>query len=115
MVERWLRAGDSGRRDRIGGSRWLEYKTISPRLGVRSAKEAVDLSSDASKFCATNRALAPRQIGEESTAKTIGRTLETRTADAVHWSLRLRERTVGHAPSTIHRVGGPSAYSRTAA
>jgi transposase len=47
---------------------------------------------------------APRTIGDDEIAETIRRTLETMPADATHWSLRSMAKTVGLAPSTIHRI-----------
>jgi transposase len=47
---------------------------------------------------------APRTIGDDEIAETIRRTLETMPADAMHWSLRSMAKTVGLAPSTIHRI-----------
>ena len=47
---------------------------------------------------------APRTIGDDEIGETIRRTLETMPADAPHWSLRCMAKTVGLAPSTIHRI-----------
>ena len=47
---------------------------------------------------------APRRIGDEDIAETVRRTLEETPPDATHWSLRSMARSVGHAPSTIHRI-----------
>ncbi len=47
---------------------------------------------------------APRRIGDEVIAETVRRTLEETPRDATHWSLRSMARSVGHAPSTIHRI-----------
>lgn len=47
---------------------------------------------------------APRTIGDDEIAEIIRRTLETMPADATHWSLRSMAKTVGLAPSTIHRI-----------
>jgi transposase len=47
---------------------------------------------------------APRTIGDDEIAETIRRTLETMPTDAPHWSLRSMAKTVGLAPSTIHRI-----------
>lgn len=46
----------------------------------------------------------PRKIGDDEIADTIRRTLETTPHGATHWSLRSMARTVGYAPSTIHRI-----------
>jgi transposase len=46
----------------------------------------------------------PRKIGDDEIADTIRRTLETRPPGATHWSLRSMAKTVGYAPSTIHRI-----------
>src|SRR3984885_5790391 len=46
----------------------------------------------------------PRKIGDDESADTIRRTLETRPPGATHWSLRSMAKTVGYAPSTIHRI-----------
>src|ERR1700759_1964676 len=47
---------------------------------------------------------APREIGDDEIAATIRKTLETRPQGATHWSLRTMAKSVGHAPSTIHRI-----------
>jgi transposase len=47
---------------------------------------------------------APRRIGDDAIAETVRRTLEETPPDATHWSLRSMARSVGHAPSTIHRI-----------
>src|ERR1700752_3491231 len=47
---------------------------------------------------------APRQIGDEEIAATVRKTLETRPRGSTHWSLRTMAKSVGHAPSTIHRI-----------
>ena len=46
----------------------------------------------------------PRRIGDDVIAETVRRTLEETPPDATHWSLRSMARSVGHAPSTIHRI-----------
>ena len=46
----------------------------------------------------------PRTIGDEEIADTIRLTLEAKPPGATHWSLRSMARTVGYAPSTIHRI-----------
>jgi transposase len=46
----------------------------------------------------------PRQIGDDEIAETIRLTLETTPPGATQWSLRSMARTVGYAPSTIHRI-----------
>lgn len=47
---------------------------------------------------------ASRQIGDDQIAETIRMTLESRPADAAHWSLRSMARATGYSPSTIHRI-----------
>jgi transposase len=47
---------------------------------------------------------APRQIGDDEVAEIVRLTLEARPRDATHWSLRSLAKTVGLAPSTIHRI-----------
>ena len=47
---------------------------------------------------------APRKIGDDAIAETVGRTLESAPPGATHWSLRSMARTTGYAPSTIHRI-----------
>ena len=46
----------------------------------------------------------PRTIGDDEIADTIRLTLEAKPPGATHWSLRSMARTVGYAPSTIHRI-----------
>jgi len=46
----------------------------------------------------------PRKIGDEATADTVRRTLETLPDGATQWSLRSMAKAVGYAPSTIHRI-----------
>lgn len=46
----------------------------------------------------------PRKIGDDAVADTIRLTLEAKPPGATHWSLRSMARTVGYAPSTIHRI-----------
>ena len=46
----------------------------------------------------------PRKIGDDEIADTIRQTLEATPPGATHWSLRSMARTVGYAPSTIHRI-----------
>jgi transposase len=46
----------------------------------------------------------PRKIGDDEIADTIRLTLEAKPPGATHWSLRSMARTVGYAPSTIHRI-----------
>lgn len=50
------------------------------------------------------RSGAPRTIGDDAITETVRRTLEETPADATHWSLRSMARSVGYAPSTIHRI-----------
>ena len=50
------------------------------------------------------RSGAPRTIGDDAIAETVRLTLETTPRDATHWSLRSMARSVGYAPSTIHRI-----------
>ncbi len=47
---------------------------------------------------------APRKIGDDEIADTIRLTLEAKPPGATHWSLRSMARSVGYAPSTIHRI-----------
>ena len=47
---------------------------------------------------------APRDIEDDEIAEIVRRTLEETPPDATHWSLRSMARSVGHAPSTIHRI-----------
>ena len=51
---------------------------------------------------------------DDAIAEAVRLTLEETPPDATHWSLRSMARASGHAPSTIHRIGGPSACSRIA-
>jgi transposase len=46
----------------------------------------------------------PRKIGDDAIAETIRLTLETAPPGATHWSLRSMAKSVGYAPSTIHRI-----------
>jgi len=46
----------------------------------------------------------PRQIGDDAIAELVRRTLEETPPDGTHWSLRSMARSVGYAPSTIHRI-----------
>ncbi len=46
----------------------------------------------------------PRKIGDDEIADTIRLTLEAKPPGATHWSLRSMAKTVGYAPSTIHRI-----------
>ena len=46
----------------------------------------------------------PRTIGDDEIADTIRLTLDAKPPGATHWSLRSMARTVGYAPSTIHRI-----------
>jgi hypothetical protein len=48
---------------------------------------------------------APREIGDDEIARTIRKTLETLPKSATHWSLRAMGKEIGHAPSTVHRIG----------
>ena len=50
------------------------------------------------------RSGTPRQIGDDEIADLIKMTLETTPKGATHWSLRSMASSVGHAPSTIHRI-----------
>jgi transposase len=47
---------------------------------------------------------APRRIGDEEIAATIGKTLETLPQGATHWGLRTMAKEIGHAPSAVHRI-----------
>ena len=46
----------------------------------------------------------PRKIGDDEIADTIRLTLEAKPPGATHWSLRSMAKTIGYAPSTIHRI-----------
>jgi hypothetical protein len=47
---------------------------------------------------------APREIGDDTIAATVRKTLETLPKGATHWSLRTMAKEIGHAPSTVHRI-----------
>ena len=47
---------------------------------------------------------APREIGDDTIAATVRKTLETLPKGATHWSLRTMAKVIGHAPSTVHRI-----------
>ncbi len=86
----------------------LENKVIAARLGAaqdtvgkwrrRFAERRLDGLYD------EPRPGAPRRIGDDAIAETVRRTLEETPPDATHWSLRSMARSVGYAPSTIHRI-----------
>ena len=86
----------------------LENKVIAARLGAaqdtvgkwrrRFAERRLDGLYD------EPRRGAPRRIGDDAIAETVRRTLEETPPDATHWSLRSMARSVGYAPSTIHRI-----------
>lgn len=92
----------------LAAAEGLENKAIAERLGAdvntvgkwrrRYAERGLDGLYD------EPRPGAPRKIGDDAIAETIRLTLETTPPDATHWSLRSMARTVGYAPSTIHRI-----------
>ena len=47
---------------------------------------------------------APREIGDDTIAATVRKTLETLPKGATHWSLRTMAKEIGHAPSIVHRI-----------
>ena len=89
-------------------SEGLENKQIAEQLGTsqdtvgkwrrRFAERRLDGLHD------EPRPGAPREIDDDEIAETVRLTLEETPADATHWSLRSMGRTVGHSPSTIHRI-----------
>jgi transposase len=100
----------TARRARIvlGAAAGLENKAI----GVEVGADANTVSKWRRRFAAHRldglldepRPGTPRKIGDDAIAGTIRLTLETTPAGATHWSLRAMARSVGYAPSTIHRI-----------
>lgn len=113
-LERLVRARGTGqalaRRARIvlAAAEGMENKTICAVVGA----DANTVGKWRRRFAASGidglydepRPGAPREIGDEEIADLIRRTLETKPANATHWSLRKMATTAGHAPSTIHRI-----------
>lgn len=86
----------------------LQSKVVAERLGVcertvgkwrrRFLEGRIDGLLD------EPRSGRPRTIGDDAVAAVIERTLQTRPADATHWSIRSMAATVGHSHTTVRRI-----------
>ena len=56
---------------------------------------------------------APRKIGDDKIAEVVTRALETMPDGATHWSRRSMARATGISATTVHRIWGAFACSRT--
>ena len=113
-LENWAKrrktAQGLARRARIvlAAAAGLENKAICVEVGA----DANTVSKWRRRFAANRldglldepRPGTPRKIGDDAIAETIRLTLEATPSGATHWSLRSMARSVGYAPSTIHRI-----------